>query len=42
VRESNRKAIAFYEKNGFESVQTRRHFYNDPREHAILMKLTLK
>ncbi|HVF48228.1 MAG TPA: ribosomal protein S18-alanine N-acetyltransferase [Pyrinomonadaceae bacterium] len=42
VRESNHKAIAFYEKNGFEPVQTRKHFYHDPREHAILMKLALK
>lgn len=42
VRESNERAIAFYEKNGFARVQTRNHFYNDPREHALLMKLTLK
>ena len=42
VRESNHKAIAFYERNGFEPVQTRRSFYENPREHAILMKLTLK
>jgi len=42
VRESNHKAIAFYEKNGFSPVQTRNHFYDNPREHAILMKLILK
>lgn len=41
VRESNYKAIAFYERNGFEPVQTRNHFYENPREHAILMKLQL-
>lgn len=41
VRESNAKAIAFYERNGFERVQTRNHFYENPREHAILMKLPL-
>lgn len=41
VRESNRKAIAFYERNGFSPVQTRNHFYENPREHAILMKLRL-
>lgn len=41
VRESNAPAIAFYEKNGFERVQTRSHFYENPREHAILMKLLL-
>ena len=42
VRESNDKAITFYEKNRFERVQTRNHFYENPREHALLMKLTLK
>lgn len=41
VRESNAKAIAFYRKNGFEKVQTRNHFYENPREHAILMRLIL-
>lgn len=42
VRESNENAISFYKKNGFERVQTRSHFYEDPREHAILMRLFLK
>ena len=42
VRESNLPAIKFYEKNGFEQVQSRRHFYENPREHAILMRLSLK
>ena len=42
VRESNAAAIRFYEKNGFERVQSRRHFYQNPREHAILMRLALK
>lgn len=42
VRESNEKAIAFYEKNGFERVQTRPSFYENPREHALLMKLAQK
>ena len=42
VRESNLTAIAFYERNGFSRVQTRSHFYENPREHAILMKLILK
>ena len=42
VRESNEKAIAFYEKNGFTSVQTRPFFYENPREHALLMKLALQ
>jgi ribosomal-protein-alanine N-acetyltransferase len=42
VRESNHTAISFYQKNGFEPVQTRKHFYEDPREHALLMRLDLK
>ncbi len=42
VRESNIRAIEFYEKNGFFQVQTRKNFYNSPREHALLMRLTLK
>jgi ribosomal-protein-alanine N-acetyltransferase len=42
VRESNSQAIAFYRKNGFAHVQTRPSFYQNPREHAYLMKLTLK
>ena len=41
VRESNQKAIAFYEKNGFTQVQTRNNFYSDPREAALLMRLVL-
>jgi len=42
VRESNLRAIGFYEKNGFERVQTRPSFYDNPREHALLMRLALK
>ena len=42
VRESNQKAICFYEKNGFEPVQKRGHFYENPREHGWLMRLDLK
>ena len=42
VRESNHKAISFYERNGFERTQTRRSFYDNPREHALLMKLAVK
>jgi ribosomal-protein-alanine acetyltransferase len=42
ARESNKKAIAFYEKNGFEHIQTRPYFYENPREHALLMRLILK
>lgn len=42
VRESNKRAISFYEKNAFERVQIRSSFYENPREDAILMKLILK
>ncbi|HEX3101268.1 MAG TPA: N-acetyltransferase [Pyrinomonadaceae bacterium] len=42
VRASNEKAIRFYAQNGFERVQSRNNFYENPREHALLMKLTLK
>jgi ribosomal-protein-alanine N-acetyltransferase len=42
VRESNSRAIRFYERNGFTLVQTRNHFYDNPREHALLMRLVLK
>ena len=42
VRESNQEAIRFYERNGFALIQTRRSFYDNPREHALLMKLILK
>jgi [ribosomal protein S18]-alanine N-acetyltransferase len=42
VRQSNHKAIAFYKKNGFSLVQTRNHFYENPREHALLMKRNLR
>ena len=41
VRASNARAIRFYEKNGFAKMQTRNHFYDNPREHAILMKMVL-
>ncbi len=41
VRESNQKATKFYEKNGFERVQTRPSFYSDPRENALVMRLAL-
>lgn len=37
VRESNLGAIALYEKTGFNNVGSRRNFYENPREDAILM-----
>ena len=41
VRESNGTAIKFYERNGFVAVTTRKHFYSNPTEHALLMRLDL-
>ncbi len=41
VRESNGTAIKFYERNGFFAVTTRKHFYTNPPEHALLMRLNL-
>ncbi len=41
VRESNETAIKFYLSNGFYAVTTRKHFYTNPPEHAVLMRLDL-
>lgn len=41
VRESNLAAITFYKKYGFLPVQRRSHFYSNPREHGLLMRLNL-
>lgn len=40
VRASNAPAIALYEKHGFAAVGRRKHYYDAPREDAILMTLT--
>lgn len=37
VRVSNARAIAFYEKNGFITVNTRKDYYTDNHEDAYLM-----
>ena len=37
VRESNINAIKIYEKFGFERVGTRKNYYSDNKETAILM-----
>ncbi|MDR3767472.1 MAG: ribosomal protein S18-alanine N-acetyltransferase [Butyricicoccus sp.] len=37
VRISNAAAIALYEKAGYISVGTRKAFYHDPKEDAMLM-----
>ena len=38
VRSSNVAAISLYEKNGFEPVRTRKDYYDNPTEDAIVMK----
>ena len=38
VRESNQNAIAFYQKYDFEQVGLRKNFYQNPTEHALVMK----
>lgn len=42
VRVSNQAAIALYEKNGFESVGVRKHYYTDNNEDAMIMWLHMK
>jgi ribosomal-protein-alanine N-acetyltransferase len=37
VRASNAPAIALYQKYGFTAYGTRRNYYDDPREDAVLM-----
>lgn len=37
VRTSNAAAIALYTNEGFRPVGTRRHFYSNPPEDAVLM-----
>ncbi len=40
VRESNIGAQKFYETMGFVNIGIRKNFYDNPREHAILMNRT--
>ena len=41
VRESNEGAIAFYKNYGFQTDGIRKHFYEMPREDAVLMSMSL-
>lgn len=41
VRASNAPAIALYQKFGFEAVGTRKRFYTNPTEDALVMQCTL-
>lgn len=38
VRESNVPARALYTKLGFEEIGLRKNYYEEPKEHAVLMK----
>jgi [ribosomal protein S18]-alanine N-acetyltransferase len=40
VRESNTPAIRLYEKSGFSVVGSRKNYYRDPSEDALIMKKT--
>lgn len=39
VREGNTPARAFYTKLGFEEIGLRKNYYEEPKEHAVLMRL---
>lgn len=41
VRESNTRAIALYEKNGFKTAGKRKKYYSDNNEDALIMTLEL-
>ncbi len=38
VRESNTTERSLYTKLGFEEIGLRKNYYEEPREHAVLMK----
>ncbi len=40
VRESNVPARSLYEKLGFEEIGLRKNYYEEPKEHAVIMKKT--
>jgi ribosomal-protein-alanine N-acetyltransferase len=41
VRESNTKALRFYQKNGFSKEFIRKNYYSQPLENAHILKLSL-
>ncbi len=41
VREGNQAARMFYENYGFTVDGIRKNFYDNPREHAVLMSMSL-
>ena len=38
VRKTNETAVGLYKKHGFKSVRTRKDYYSDPVEDAVVMK----
>ncbi len=38
VRESNHNALSLYRRLGFEAIGFRRDYYENPREHGIVMR----
>jgi ribosomal-protein-alanine acetyltransferase len=42
VRQSNRRAIEFYERNGFQITSQRKNYYRNPPEHAWVMEKRLE
>lgn len=42
VRASNEAAVALYRSYGFRPIGLRRHYYDHPREDAIVMRMTLR
>src|SRR5208282_510977 len=42
VRESNAGAIAFYKTFGFQPIATRKDYYQEPVEAAVVMELVLE
>jgi ribosomal protein S18 acetylase RimI-like enzyme len=42
VRQSNRRAIEFYEGNGFQITSQRNNYYRNPPEHAWIMERRLE
>ena len=41
VRAGNAAALALYKKHGFKPVRTRKGYYSDPLEDAVVMKLDM-
>jgi ribosomal-protein-alanine acetyltransferase len=41
VRKNNVEAVNFYQKNGFEVIYTRKNYYHNPLEDALVMKAAL-